>query len=711
MFALARRADRRALRFPSRAGSDLGGNFLSGLLPSSLANLVALTTLLLDDNLLSGTLPAGLTQLPRLTTLDLNNNRLNGSAVSGAQCSSAAVCASTDAFTASTCLLAGCGGGCAPSCRASCAVPALPGVDVAAVVAGCNETVAAASCNDCTVAMVDSLMRSGVALPDNNAFGRCLLDPMPQFIAASASPAVLSAALHNCAFTRRLYSNASCSANPSVADFGRAVAPCASPGSACNTCSASLVDILIHAGLPVAPLGLQFTTAHFELVSNCLARNVLKILQANVSSVTLLRGFAYCTGPSPGWYAAVQNATRAAAAAAFSSSSKSRSNVVVGAVVGATCGAAVVGAVAFVVVRRRARRPSTSGRVKDASASASIVSGSSGGASKQSSVMSTMKPMLLGEELVVGDLIGSGGYARVHRAAWNGTQVAAKCFEPLPWLNPMNLNRWESGPSFGLKVNAGADSHTDSRSLLGGSSVDSQDKIGSLMQELQLLQSLRHPNICAVYGLVLRPPMLVIELATAGSLAALLKRSSLTSLQWHARVSIATGVAAGVEFLHAQDPPVIHRDLKSANVVLSDTLVPKVSSSEVLCCVTAVDLRRPTAVRLWAVARAAGAGLHGDASRHAAVHGARGGARAAHRAADGHRHLRPGRGAERPDARGRVRAARRRRGSALRLQPAGGARAVRAIQHRLCHHHRRARAAAARGDRCELPSCGANGPA
>ena len=584
----------RCLRSPPPACSDLGANFLSGQLPSSLANLAVLTTLLLDDNLLTGTLPAGVTQLPRLTTLNVDNNRLNGSAVSGAQCSSA-VCASTDAFTASTCPLAGCGGGCSPTCRASCTVPASPGVDVAAVVAGCNDTIAAASCNDCTVAMVNSLMRSGVALPDNNAFGRCLLDPMPQFIAASASPSVLSAALHNCAFTRRLFSNATCAATVSVADFQRAVAPCASPGSACNTCSASLVDVLIRGGLPVAPLGLQFTTAHFELVSNCLARNVLKILQANVSSVTLLRGFAYCTGPSPGWYAAVQNATRAAAMAAFSPSNKARSNAVVGAVVGATGGAAVVGAFAFIVLRRRARRLSApSSRLKDASASASIMSGSSGDASKQSrssSMLGTMKPMLLGEELVVGDLIGSGGYARVHRAAWNGTQVAVKCFEPLPWLNPMNLNRWESGPSFGL--NANNDSRTDSRSLLGGSSTDSQDKLGSLMQELQLLQSLRHPNICAVYGLVLRPPMLVIELATAGSLAALLKRSSLTSLQWHSRVSIATGVAAGVEFLHAQDPPLIHRDLKSANVVLSDTLVPKVCDEVGDGCECVLTCMRP----------------------------------------------------------------------------------------------------------------------
>jgi len=35
-------------------------------------------------------------------------------------------------------------------------------------------------------------------------------------------------------------------------------------------------------------------------------------------------------------------------------------------------------------------------------------------------------------------------------------------------------------------------------------------------------------------------------------------------------------VAAGVEFLHHQTPPIIHMDLKSGNIVLTESLVPKV---------------------------------------------------------------------------------------------------------------------------------------
>jgi serine/threonine protein kinase len=68
--------------------------------------------------------------------------------------------------------------------------------------------------------------------------------------------------------------------------------------------------------------------------------------------------------------------------------------------------------------------------------------------------------------------------------------------------------------------------------------------------------------------------MLVIELAPVGSLLDVLGRATARSLGWRARVGIAAGTACGVEFLHAQQPPIIHHDLKSANVVLSDSVPP-----------------------------------------------------------------------------------------------------------------------------------------
>ena len=59
--------------------------------------------------------------------------------------------------------------------------------------------------------------------------------------------------------------------------------------------------------------------------------------------------------------------------------------------------------------------------------------------------------------------------------------------------------------------------------------------------------------------------MLIMERG-ACNLLQLLRGSTVRDLPWSARARLGAGVAAGVAFLHAQTPPILHRDLKSANV-------------------------------------------------------------------------------------------------------------------------------------------------
>lgn len=49
-------------------------------------------------------------------------------------------------------------------------------------------------------------------------------------------------------------------------------------------------------------------------------------------------------------------------------------------------------------------------------------------------------------------------------------------------------------------------------------------------------------------------------------------------LDWNMRMKIASGAAKGLEYLHNQaSPPVIYRDLKSANILLGPGFHPKLS--------------------------------------------------------------------------------------------------------------------------------------
>jgi len=49
-------------------------------------------------------------------------------------------------------------------------------------------------------------------------------------------------------------------------------------------------------------------------------------------------------------------------------------------------------------------------------------------------------------------------------------------------------------------------------------------------------------------------------------------------LSWNTRMKIAVGAARGIEYLHCTaNPPVIYRDLKSANILLDKEFSPKLS--------------------------------------------------------------------------------------------------------------------------------------
>ncbi|CAI5723020.1 unnamed protein product [Hyaloperonospora brassicae] len=105
------------------------------------------------------------------------------------------------------------------------------------------------------------------------------------------------------------------------------------------------------------------------------------------------------------------------------------------------------------------------------------------------------------------------------------------------------------------------------------------DGLAAFKAKVELLACLRHPNIVLFIGATfdnLSNVGLVMEYLKRGDVLSLLR--SPIALAWSdPLLKIATDVAQGVSYLHNCDPPLVHRDLKSSNLLCTRTYSCKVS--------------------------------------------------------------------------------------------------------------------------------------
>ncbi|KDP24323.1 hypothetical protein JCGZ_25619 [Jatropha curcas] len=97
--------------------------------------------------------------------------------------------------------------------------------------------------------------------------------------------------------------------------------------------------------------------------------------------------------------------------------------------------------------------------------------------------------------------------------------------------------------------------------------------------EVSLLGRLHHRNLVNLLGYSVDKGqrMLIYEFMSNGSLANILYNGELI-LCWEERLQIALDISHGIEYLHeGAVPPVIHRDLKSANILLDQSMRAKVA--------------------------------------------------------------------------------------------------------------------------------------
>ncbi|KAL0874553.1 hypothetical protein Bca101_024258 [Brassica carinata] len=145
---------------------------------------------------------------------------------------------------------------------------------------------------------------------------------------------------------------------------------------------------------------------------------------------------------------------------------------------------------------------------------------------------------IMWEDLQIGERIGIGSYGEVYRAEWNGTEVAVKKF----------LDQDFSG-----------------------------DALTQFKSEIEIMLRLRHPNVVLFMGAVTRPPnfSILTEFLPRGSLYRLLHRPN-HQLDEKRRMRMALDVAKGMNYLHTSHPTVVHRDLKSPNLLVDKNWVVKV---------------------------------------------------------------------------------------------------------------------------------------
>ncbi|XP_031283851.1 leucine-rich repeat receptor-like protein kinase PXL1 [Pistacia vera] len=103
-----------------------------------------------------------------------------------------------------------------------------------------------------------------------------------------------------------------------------------------------------------------------------------------------------------------------------------------------------------------------------------------------------------------------------------------------------------------------------------------------LFGEVSLLGRLRHRNIVRLLGYLHNETdvMMVYEYMPNGSLGAALhdKEAGRLLIDWVSRYNIAVGVAQGLNYLHHDcQPPVIHRDIKSNNILLDANLEARIA--------------------------------------------------------------------------------------------------------------------------------------